>query len=290
MQQAFRLTAGNRQNSMDSDFLIGLLLFAVFIICALWHIRENTKLEAEIKRKTDVQTAQWLVRFAWSRTLQLFVALGLTISIFFYYERQFADSKNSALILARLIQQKDKIEQEQLVALKKLEILHVQSDKRASVEAVTTAPTVQNRQAIPTDQPQKNSPYDSVDKGVGKPASNFTNEAIEALYNPEKNQSDPQSTMDDIKKRYEDILVIHLFLKKCKKIQPDDFNIISYAMSQEMAGVQAPEKLHADIMSAAQGAYNEIYAKSSCDSGGVIELNKQYNNYIKTLEENFLKH
>ncbi|NDG19985.1 MAG: hypothetical protein EB117_17215 [Betaproteobacteria bacterium] len=93
--------------------------------------------------------------------------------------------------------------------------------------------------------------------------------------------------MDDIKKRYEDILVLYLYMKKCGRAKPTDYNIITSALAQEMAAVNAPGKLHNDIVESAQGSFQEIYAESACEGEGVGRLNQQYSDYITTLQENF---
>jgi len=272
---------------MDNDtFLIGAVLAAVFVICALWHIRENTKLEHQLQKKMDAQTAQWLVRFAWSRTFQLLAALICAIVIFINYDRQLSESRNSLDSLTAAVEKKDKLEQAQLAEQKRLKIQEEQDRKKLAAAAVASIPVAPVTPPAAIQPPQ--SDYSAEEAGAKTPG-NRNNETIEALYNPERNQTDRQSSMDDIKKRYEDIIVIYLFLKKCNKIAPDDFDIINYALSQEMASVKAPEKLHDDIMNAAQGSYNEIYAKSACDGKGIGDLSVQYTNYIKVLAANFPK-
>src|SRR5581483_6077621 len=85
-------------------------------------------------------------------------------------------------------------------------------------------------------------------------------ETVDAIYNPEKDHDDAQSAMDNLKKRYEDILVTHFFLSKCGKTSPGDYQIITSALRQEMAAVNAPQHLQNDIVSSAQGSYQEIYS------------------------------
>ncbi len=113
---------------------------------------------------------------------------------------------------------------------------------------------------------------------------------LEQVYNPERTDGangDDQASMDDIKKRYEDILVIYMFLKQCGRIEPSDYNIITAALSQEMASVNAPGRLQADVVNAAKGSYQEIYAQSPCDGSGINKLEKQYHQYIDVLKTNF---
>ena len=265
--------------------LIGCLLLAMFVVCAAWHIRENNRLESELLRKTDANTAEWLVRFAWSRTLQLLVALGCIMVVFISYDRRLNESKDSLAILTETMQKKDKIEKERFDALKQ-QLQQELASKKVSAPVIITNPVA----PVVTQAAQEAPATSLAEEGGTKTRRSRNNETIEALYNPEKTQTDKQSSMDDIKKRYEDIIVIHLFLKKCNKIQPDDFAIISYALSQEMTAVDAPKKLRNDIIDAAKGSYDEIYAKSSCKGSGIGELSTQYTNYVKILADNFTRH
>ncbi|MBY0407023.1 MAG: hypothetical protein K2Q01_04975, partial [Rickettsiales bacterium] len=113
---------------------------------------------------------------------------------------------------------------------------------------------------------------------------------IEQVYNPERQQGekgDKQSTMDDIKKRYEDILVIYMFLKQCGHIQSTDYNVITSSLAQEMASVNAPGRMQFDIVNSAKGSYQEIYSQSPCEGESISKLTQQYHQYIDILKTNF---
>jgi hypothetical protein len=357
----------------EYNMLIGVFLSVIFILSALLHIRENTKLEARFKKKLDPEVAAWMTRFAWSRTLQLLGALGLCIIVFINYDKELADSRNSLDTLTAMVERKDKIEQEalkqqQAVAnapapiTKPLASVAAAPVQQAPAPVATpatpatsttpaTATTIVNTAAlqpsanlpattpaIATEQayvapeqpvsPVNNAPTIKLpsptttlaapnieESPITPPAevevdddgtvlaeddnssdseenrSDQTqlakNETIEALYNPPSDGKDQQSGMDDIKKRYEDILVIHLFLKKCKKVKPNDIKVINHAISQEILALDAPKQLQKDIINAAQGSYNEVYAKSPCNGRGIRDLQAQYHNYIDVLRNNF---
>lgn len=110
---------------------------------------------------------------------------------------------------------------------------------------------------------------------------------IEKVYNPEKEmlETDTQSSLDDIKKRYEDILVLHMYMKHCNKAESNDYSIINAALAQEMASLDAPSRLLNDIVDSAKGSYSEIYADSPCQGPGIGRLVKQYKEYIDTLRQ-----
>lgn len=110
---------------------------------------------------------------------------------------------------------------------------------------------------------------------------------VESLYNPETTTSSNQAQMDSIKKRYEEIFVTYFFLKKCNQVNPVDFHIITSALSQEMASVNAPGRLQHDIVTAAQGSYKEMYSQTACDNQTIAALSGQYKAYIASLSSNF---
>ncbi len=116
-----------------------------------------------------------------------------------------------------------------------------------------------------------------------KPADTST---IEDIYNPETKGGDAQSVMDELKKRYENILVNYLFLKRCNEVIPNDYFVIMAALSQEMASMNAPGRLQHDIISSAQGAYEEIYAKSDCKDAQTLKT--QFTDYLAVLSKNAL--
>jgi hypothetical protein len=117
-------------------------------------------------------------------------------------------------------------------------------------------------------------------------ASNNNASTVQEIYNPEEMSSDKQSAMDSIKKRYETLLVNYLFLKKCGLINPQDYHAIISALAREMSSVNAPGRLEHDIMTAAKGSYDEMYAKSSCTDQETGQLHAQYNDYINAISQN----
>lgn len=116
-------------------------------------------------------------------------------------------------------------------------------------------------------------------------------EIIMNVYNPEQNNdlNDPQTQIDDIKKRYEGILVLHMYMLRCQNGSSEDYGVITSSLAQEISDVNAPGKTYNDIIMSAQGSYEEVYSKSVCNDPGMPELKQQYSNYIMTLKQNFLR-
>ena len=107
------------------------------------------------------------------------------------------------------------------------------------------------------------------------------------VYNPESSdiRHDSLSHLDAMKKRYENIIVLYMFMKRCQSATQADYITIRNAMNQEASQMQAPATIVTDITNAAQGAYEEIYSRSDCNAEGMAELRNQYTRYIIALEQ-----
>lgn len=274
----------------QQSLLLWILLIAVFILCLLWHIRENRHLVRECKEKMDEKTALLVKRFAWSRTIQLLVALGSTSIVILIYDWQLnykTDAAQQAAIARGDMLPKDAVqafnasiaEQPQPQSQNPFDAAINGTDILRPLPAESPAVAIQEPTAETSNQSQ--TAQDIVDKAAA------TTPTLDDIYNPEKKAGDPQSNMDDIKKRYEDIMVIYMFLKKCGRTKDGDYNIITSALAQEMAAVNAPGRMQYDVLTAAQGSYKELYAKSSCSSSGIDSLNAQYTDYIGVLSRSF---
>jgi len=285
----------------EENILMWVLLLGVFAACVWWHLRENKALTEQWRKDMDATAAHWLVRFAWSRTIQLLAALACCILIIIVYDIQLSDARHDLDMLSA----KSEEDQKQIENYKKA--LAEQQARQQTPVAVAQTPA--QPVVLSTDAPvaapaatNSNPPgatQSALDNALGdnptltaipdaaQKSAPSTAQTVDDLYNPEKNATDPQSNMDDIKKRYEDVLVIYMFLKKCNRVNTADYNIIISALGQEIAAVNAPGHLQTDILSAAKGSYQEMYSQSSCREKGVNTLFAQYNDYIKALSNNF---
>jgi hypothetical protein len=234
----------------DKNILIWALLLVIFVACLFWHIRENNQLMRSWQENLGEEPAQWLIRFAWSRTAQVLLALGSLALLIITYDWQLSEARQA---LDRAI--KTNAGQEQKIT--------------ALIEKSKTMTP-----AMPLSVPSSTTP----------PAPN----SVEALYNPEETATGKQSSMDSLKKRYEDILVTYFFLKKCGRINPGDYHVIISALSQEMASINAPGRLQHDIVTAAQGSYKEMYERSSCTSSDINTTYSNYATYIDSVSKSFM--
>jgi len=115
--------------------------------------------------------------------------------------------------------------------------------------------------------------------------SNDTKTTMQDLFESPKNSSDAENTIDKIKTRYEGVLVNYLLLKKCGKTGSLDYQIITSAMQSELSANSAPARLKYDILTAAKGSYDEIYARSTCNEDEITPTLQRYGTYINNLTQ-----
>jgi len=108
---------------------------------------------------------------------------------------------------------------------------------------------------------------------------------IQDIFEVPRNAADPDASINKIKASYEELLVTYLFLKKCDKTSASDYQLINSAMQKDLATVNAPSRLKYDILTAAKGSYDELYAKSDCQKPTVETSFQRYTAYIRKLSE-----
>jgi len=260
----------------DKNILLWAILFSIFACCAWWHVRENRRLTRKWQSDLDEATAKQLVRFAWVRTAQLLYAIACASAVILVYDWQLAESQQ---------------------AVKTVPVPEAAHQEPAKTIPAKVQPKPLQAKPKPAALPVSNSYYPPL---VAQPApariqapppaaAKAAPATVDDVYNPEKKSGGNEAAMDGIKKRYEDILVTYLFLKKCGRASDNDYSVIAAAMDREIAAAGAPARLPSDIIASAQGSYNEMYAKSSCDGEEVGTLSEQYTTYVKALSDNLPK-
>jgi hypothetical protein len=356
---------------MGPNLTVWFVLLVTFAWCAYWHTRENRRLAKIWQQSFKIDTYHWLVRFAWSRSIQLIAALGCCTLVILIYDLQLSDARKTVNELSEMVkQQADKLAaaakiSEATIAVRKplpstppvnaasnyYPPMNASTDSAnagapAAISApvatpndlpvnnpapalVTSAPQADTlssltlnpiNEALPDGAkpviitPQADTPATpaaaaaqtppTVSPAPPPPAAQVAvaqaqlqiqpattpGKMVEDVYDPEEKTSGTSAAMDALKKRYEDILVTYLFLKQCGRVSANDYLVITSALSQEMASMNAPGRLQSDVATAAQGSYHEVYAHSSCEGATVDSLLAQYNTYIATLSKQFGSH
>ncbi len=272
--------------------ILWLLLLAVIAWCAYWHTHENKRLIKRWQGDLDARSAAWLSRFAWSRTFQLLAALAGSAVLIIFYDWQLSSAREELSVYSQRITELQKPVTVATQPTAKPVIAAAPAPATATRDyyppIAAQAPGT-NVPAITVDgtQPDGMEDEEDIDAELDDPAAEDVAAAdVTSVYNPEEKATGEQSAIDRLKKRYEDILVTYFFLKKCGKVQDNDFLVITAALSQEMASVNAPGRMQSDILDSAKGSYNEMYAQSSCEGEGFNTLYAQYVDYVNGLSKN----
>ncbi len=169
----------------------------------------------------------------------------------------------------RLSSQKTMLEAQE----KRLAVL--QADNAALTEKLNAKPAISCLSPLPPPPP------------VEEPAKNEVQAVLEP---PPQQVDDYQTKIDTLKKRYEDVLVTYFVLRKCERVNATDYHIVTSALSQEMASLNAPGRLQYDILTSAQGSYNELYSGNSCDAYTLEPLQAKYKTFIDSVAAEFIPH
>jgi len=269
--------------------ILYLLLISTFALCSFWHYRENRMLSRQWRKDLDDFSAQWLTRFAWMRTLQTLAILFVCLFIIAFYHWQLFSTRHELM---------QSIEAQMTAEAKAAQIDGASREAAAQAEARETAMRDElMRLASMLQKPAGSAPAAAAPVAVTptspaapvvlqQPAPTAA-QSLEALYNPEDSTPGASAEMDRIKKRFEDMLVNYMFLRKCGQTAETDYHIITSALSQEMASINAPGRLQYDILTAAQGSFKEVYANSDCNAPETPALLAQYREYIATISRQY---
>lgn len=256
---------------MSANFIFLTLFFIIsWGLYAAWIWRENQKLAYQWQLELDNFAAHKLKLLIKNRTIQM-----LSILLFFAFV-----TAAYALKADRTEARLDRALSTQSALQQTVEKLEIRLREKTAKKAAATEKA----------QAKQNKPQEFYPGSRSKTVAPVTAEktGIEAVYNPEDSAPGNPSAMDRMKKRYEDLLVNYMFLKKCGHAQEADYHIITSALSQEMASVNAPGRLQHDVLTSAQGSYNEMYSNSDCNAPEVAALLKGYKDYIAAISRDFV--
>ena len=243
----------------NSTLILWVGLLGVFAWCVYWHVQENRKLAQHWKDSLDAMQSLWLTRFAWSRSIQLFLVFACAALMIIFYSIKLDNA------------------QDKVTELSARKSLATANHQQPYYPATITQPAAST-------PPPATAAIHQPSVAIPEPAAT-KQPSMADVYSTDDN--DAQSAMDTLKQRYEDMLVIHFFLDRCGKIDKNDYYIIMAALGQEMAAINASGRMQHDVLTAAQGSYNEMYAKSPCDSVDLTALIAQYKNYVQALSQYF---
>lgn len=255
---------------LASRVIMWVVLAVVTAMAVAWHWHENRLMERSLREaEVDDFSRARLMHFAWERSSRfLLVLLGL-LGILMFYEWQ-----------AR----------------------HVAGEQAAAVPPSLPAPVIAVpaaapplAAAAPAEPPQAAAP--AAQEPPPSPAAQEAPSAaataapplrtipgiVGEVYAPDQHSQELPVQLDQLKQRYEAMFVTHFFLLRCKAARAEDFHVINSSLMQELASYNAQSRLQYDILTAARGSYDEIYARTPCTPANVTSLKSDYTKYIQAL-------
>lgn len=92
-----------------------------------------------------------------------------------------------------------------------------------------------------------------------------------------------QDALDALKQRYEDLFINYYVLKRCNASQPQDFHIMNSALVYELNRLNAAAGVRQNILNAARGSYEELYAELACDTPEIGVMRQNMQQYLQSV-------
>ncbi len=90
----------------------------------------------------------------------------------------------------------------------------------------------------------------------------------------------PETALDALKERYEDVFVSYLYLKRCEKAGDADYPVIVQAFQDEVKNMQYDPSLFQSVYDAAEGSYSAIYRDSKCDDATLLPVLERFKTWL----------
>lgn len=160
-----------------------------------------------------------------------------------------------------------------LAAIALLTVLYPAEPIRIHI-ATTTQPITASRPASETKSQEAIPSISQVPTKSALPYSDIT----------EFNEKDSkqQAMIDWLKQRYENWLITYYYLQKCNLADKNDFDLIRHSLHKELTDLHTETaSVEDNILLAANGSYNELYASASCDDERLKATKTSYDDYMK---------
>jgi len=233
-------------------FTLWFFLTAAFVIILALHILENNHIRDNLKKKYESDTSRQIIRFHWSRSIQLISIMGFSFILIALYDYRARELSNRI----ETLENKENYNAGD-IAIRDQENFEIQKNYYPPL--------------IPDNQSNINT------------ADSAGRNNIADIFDIRKTPDNKVTTIDDIKTRYEDLLVTYFLMQKCGKASENDYNLIIASMQKEIVALQAPIRLQYDTLTAAKGSYEELYSNNDCAKSNLVDTETQFRSYINAL-------
>lgn len=114
------------------------------------------------------------------------------------------------------------------------------------------------------------------DEMPANPADDMAGDSVGAVFSSDT----ADASLNESKAKFEGLFVNYQYLKKCAGISTEAYHLLNSALMHELSSKSAPARMQYDIITAAAGTYQEIYARSECDEVAVEEVRRQFDEYL----------
>jgi hypothetical protein len=95
-----------------------------------------------------------------------------------------------------------------------------------------------------------------------------------------------QQELDTLKQEFEGLFINYYVLKKCGLSTTQDFHIMNSALMYRLNGLNAPSGVRQNILDAANGSFQELYAEQECKDETLGAMQDDIRNYLREVIEN----
>lgn len=282
----------------SSHLSLWMLLIGAWIVFAIWHSRENRELlrQMGVAGFEGIFVAQ-MVKFAWSRSAQQLMLMFIMTASIIAFDWHYLQLRPSPLFSIVVTPKTASVVENQPVAEPQMSFsLPLQNPNwqfSPMAEIVAATPQPQAFSQTQTESLAQLAPASGGTPPNVTPATEAELEAlrkaglVQQIYEPAMHDSGQQAQLDSMKQNYEELFISYYFLSKCGHARDEQYYAINAALTQEVSSMQADPQLQNDIISAAEGSYNEIYSKLSCSSQDLESMANQFEAYTDSLAHSF---
>lgn len=91
---------------------------------------------------------------------------------------------------------------------------------------------------------------------------------------------DIEQSLDNIKRKYENLFVSYYYLKRCNAIEPRDFHLMNSGLIYELTELNAPAGVRKRILTAAKGTHDELYVEAPCTPEAIGPMQEEVSAYV----------
>lgn len=107
--------------------------------------------------------------------------------------------------------------------------------------------------------------------------------ALEEATRLDSSTEETQSKLDAIKQRFEELFINYYYLQRCGLSKPEDFHIMNSALMYELTQLNAPAGIRQNILTAAKGTHDELYAQASCAPEETTPMQESVRQYLQSV-------